>query len=95
MYVYAGYIPEKASYMKDVLEFDFDTHEWKIVYKEKTGREEPEGRSNSSMVELDGGLWVFGGTNGTYTLSDMWKFDLVSKEWKAVENKETPEVPIL
>ena len=44
------------------------------------------------MVELDGGLWVFGGTNGTHTLNDMWKFDLANKQWKSVESKDTPEV---
>ncbi len=95
MYVYAGYIPEKASYMGDVLEFDLDSHQWKILYKEKTDREEPEGRSNCSMVELDGNLWVFGGTNGTHTLNNMWKFSLADKKWKAVESKDTPEVLFL
>ena len=30
MYVYAGYIPEKAEFMKDIYTFDLEKHEWKI-----------------------------------------------------------------
>lgn len=33
MYVYGGYIPEKASYLKDVYAFDIETNKWEIFYK--------------------------------------------------------------
>lgn len=33
MYVYGGYIPEKASYLKDVYAFDIETKKWEIFYK--------------------------------------------------------------
>lgn len=46
------------------------------------------------MVYTNGGLWLFGGSNGTHTLNDMWKFDLTSKQWSKLETKDTPDVGI-
>lgn len=43
------------------------------------------------MVEFDGALWIFGGTNGVKTLNDQWKFDLTTKKWIKIESKDTPE----
>jgi hypothetical protein len=39
------------------------------------------------MVENNGNLIIFGGTNGVKTLNDMWQFDLKVKKWDKIENK--------
>lgn len=46
------------------------------------------------MVTEGQALWIFGGTNGQKTLDDLWKFDLATKKWDKVEQKNTPEVSI-
>lgn len=33
MYVYGGYIPEKASYLIDMYAFNLDLKTWEIIYK--------------------------------------------------------------
>jgi len=33
------------------------------------------------MVDYDKSLYIFGGSNGIYTLNDFWKFSLQSKQW--------------
>jgi hypothetical protein len=32
MYVYGGYIPEKAEYMRDIFCLDLDKWEWELVF---------------------------------------------------------------
>jgi UDP-N-acetylglucosamine:LPS N-acetylglucosamine transferase len=44
------------------------------------------------MIEHKGNLLIFGGSNGSKTLNDMWTFDLAAKKWTAIDNKSTPEV---
>lgn len=41
MYVYAGYIPEKAEYVKDIYAFDFEKQEWSVEWKGSDSRDEP------------------------------------------------------
>jgi len=86
MLIYGGYISEKAEYMKDILALNLETNQWEILYHHG-GDKEPEGRSNFAMVEHKGSLLIFGGTNGSKTLNDMWMFDLASKTWTIIENK--------
>lgn len=45
---------------------------------------EPEARSSSAMVAFRDGLWVFGGSNGIKTISDLWKFDLKLNKWEKI-----------
>jgi hypothetical protein len=33
MYVYGGYIPDKAAYMTDMYVFDFGLKKWELFYK--------------------------------------------------------------
>jgi hypothetical protein len=48
------------------------------------------------MVEYKGDAWIFGGTNGTHTLNDLWKFNIKSKVWwKVVPKNIIPEVIFL
>jgi hypothetical protein len=39
------------------------------------------------MIIAEGNLIIFGGTNGSKTLNDMWKFDLKEKKWKVIDSK--------
>ena len=50
MYVYGGYISDKAEYLKDIYCFDLVNHTWEVTYKGGKGKE-PSGRSNFSMIE--------------------------------------------
>lgn len=56
------------------------------MYK-STNDKEPDGRSNFSMAEHNGSLIIFGGTDGSKTLNDMWQFDIAQKTWSMIDNK--------
>lgn len=90
LYVYGGYVSDKAQYMKDIYCLDLEKMEWSTVYEGKNSNDDPEGRSNLAMVAEGQNLWIFGGTNGQKTLDDMWKFDLTAKKWTKVEQKNIP-----
>lgn len=93
MYVYGGYVTDRAEYLIDLLAFDADECTWETVHKGERSEKEPQGRSNFSMVEYNQSLLIFGGTNGVKTLNDMWSFSLQEKKWSRVDSKDTPEVP--
>ena len=42
------------------------------------------------MVNDGKHLWIFGGINDHNTLDDMWKFDLTTKRWDKIEQKNSP-----
>ena len=78
MFVYGGYISDKADYMTDIYALDLTNFTWEIAFKGGKSKE-PTGRSNFAMVEEKGNLLIFGGTDGNHTLNDMWIFDTKSK----------------
>ncbi len=84
MYVYGGYIPEKAELMNEIYVLDLEKMVWERVWEGKGTENEPEGRSNCAMVGYDQCLYVFGGSNGVYTLNDFWKFSLTNKQWQKI-----------
>ena len=63
MYVYGGYISDKADYLQDIYAFDLATHKWEIIYKAGKGTE-PKARSYFAMVEFKENILIFGGTDG-------------------------------
>ena len=91
MLVYGGYISDKAEYLKDIYSFDLINHTWEICYKSGKANE-PVGRSNLSMVEYQDGFIIFGGTDGSQTLNDLWSFNFKTQEWKQIDTQDTPEV---
>lgn len=91
MYVYGGYMSDKADYLQDIYTFDLNSHKWEIVYKSGSGPE-PKARSYFSMVEIKDSILIFGGTDGVDTLNDMWIYNIQTHEWKCIETKDTPEV---
>lgn len=90
MYVYGGYITDKAEYLSDILAFNIENNSWEIFYKSDKTDKEPGPRSNFSMVESNRSLFIFGGSNGTKTLNDTWSFSLKDKKWTKVETKDPP-----
>lgn len=84
MYIYGGYIADKATYMKNIYCLNLEKMEWKLVYEAGRDGLDPEPRSSSAMVVFRDALWVFGGSNGVRTISDMWKFDLKVGKWSKV-----------
>lgn len=50
MYVYGGYVTDKAQYMRNVYCLDLEKMDWATVYESKGSGLEPEGRSNLAMV---------------------------------------------
>jgi protein phosphatase len=83
MYVYGGYTSDKADYLKDIYAFDLPTRKWEVICKSGKGTE-PKARSYFSMVELEGNILIFGGTDGVNTLNDMWIYDTKAHEWRNV-----------
>ncbi len=85
MYVLGGYIPEKAEYMNNIYCLDLEKFNWELIYEGKQSANEPEPRSNFSMVVDNDNLIIFGGTNGQNTLNDFWKFSLTQKKWEIIK----------
>lgn len=81
MYIYGGYIPSKAELMKDVYALDLEKMQWEKIYTFKSTEKEPEGRSNCAMVGHSDFVYIFGGSNGVFTLNDFWRFSLKNKQW--------------
>lgn len=84
MYVYGGYIADQARFMRDVYCLDLDTFEWRRVYESVAGALEPQPRSCAAMVAYKDLLWIFGGSNGSKTLNDFWKFDVKLGQWQKI-----------
>lgn len=63
MYVYGGYIPDKAQYLRNIYCLDLEKMEWSTVF-ESNSKEEPDGRSNLALAAEGKNIWIFGGTNG-------------------------------
>lgn len=70
--------------MHNIYCLELEKYEWSLVYESKD-KNEPEPRSNFSMVVEGDYLYVFGGTNGQNTLNDFWKFSLSSKRWELIK----------
>jgi len=48
LYIYGGYISDKAEYLRDIIALNLDTFTWEIIHK--SDKNDPEGRSNFAMV---------------------------------------------
>lgn len=81
MFIYGGYVADQGVYLKDILCLNLNTMEWKKLYVSSSNSPEPEARNCGSMIAHSGNLWLFGGSNGTKTLNDMWKFNLSQNKW--------------
>ncbi len=90
MYIWGGYIPEKAEFMREIYSLDLEKMEWSLESNEAPA--ELQGRSNFDIVCHQDEFYIFGGTNGTHTLNDLWKYSLASKKWTNIEQKNIPEV---
>lgn len=95
MYMFGGYISDKADYNKNLYCLDLDKMEWQIAYEAKGSANEPPGRSNFDMVSDGTHVWIFGGIQDHNNMEDFWKFDMKLKKWDKVESKNTPEVKLI
>lgn len=94
MYMFGGYISEKAEYNSNLYSLDLDKMEWELIWEGKGSDKEPMGRSNFDLVNDGNHLWLFGGIHDHDNLEDFWKFDLKAKKWEKVDSKNVPEVLI-
>ena len=92
MYIYGGYIPETAKYLSNIYCLDLEKYEWELIYEAKGSGQEPEPRSNFSMVSESDCLYIFGGSNGEHTMDDFWKFSLNKRSWEKIKSENPPEV---
>lgn len=77
--VFGGYSLQQRQFYNDILEFDFDTHEWQELAV--IGQFPSKRRAHSCTVLGNGALVVFGGYNGDYCLNDVHTFDVESRRW--------------
>ena len=54
------------------------------------GSECPSARHRHTAVLHDNGLWIFGGMTDLQEKSDLWRFDFVSRKWRAIRSKPGP-----
>ena len=79
-YVFAAYSLNKG-YIRELFTLDISTFTWDYVAFAKDSSSQPGGRSGSSTALVEDKVFLFGGYNSEDTLSDIWSFDLVLKEW--------------
>lgn len=65
---------------RDLCEFCFETECWRLL--SNPVEDTPSARYGQSMVAYQQGLYVWGGTHGTNYPTDMYRFDLCTKQWE-------------
>lgn len=65
---------------RDLCEFCFETESWRLL--SNPAEDTPSARYGQSMVAYQQGLYVWGGTHGTNYPTDMYRFDLCTKQWE-------------
>lgn len=65
---------------RDLCEFCFETECWRLL--SNPAEDTPSARYGQSMVAYQQGLYVWGGTHGTNYPTDMYRFDLCTKQWE-------------
>lgn len=93
MYVYGGFKDKEAVYSNNIYALDMKTRTWSTFYQPDKNAVIPEARGNMGLVVYKDYVLVFGGTNGTKTLNDLWKFDMNTKTWSEIKSDHNPEVP--
>lgn len=88
MYIYGGFKDKEAAYDGNIYALDLNTRKWSVFYKYQP--KDPEPRGNVGLVVKGDEVWVFGGTNGTKTLNDLWKFNMKTKKWTEVKAENPP-----
>jgi hypothetical protein len=55
---------------------------WSIIYDgSKFHRNSPKARAGSAITIYDNFLYIFGGTKNKTKMNDLWKFNLIKKQW--------------
>ena len=68
-------------YIREVWTLDISTFTWDYVAFAEDSSSMPSGRSGSSTALVEDKIFLFGGSSFEDTLSDIWRFDLVLKQW--------------
>ena len=84
MYIYGGFKDKQASYSSNIYTLDLITKTWSTFYTPVKTAPTPEARGNVGLALHNDCIWIFGGTNGTKTLNDLWKFNLTTKTWTEI-----------
>ena len=103
MIIFGGFLGKYSKYSNNIFAFDFKKNEWKFYFKSisqksnniKTSIDQfPKKRTNSSIALMKNYLYVFGGCKGSLKMNDLWKFDLILRNWQQIfyDNKVMPEV---
>lgn len=93
-----GYNGVKGQFLNSVYEYDIDSNTLTVLYAEAEGDKSksifriyagPIPRANCSAAS-DGAdaIYLFGGNQSDNRLNDLWRFDLSSKHYSQVEDKE-------
>ena len=86
-----GYNGVKGQFLNSVYEYDIDSNTLTVLYAEAEGdkSKRPIPRANCSAAS-DGAdaIYLFGGNQSDNRLNDLWRFDLSSKHYSQVEDKE-------
>jgi hypothetical protein len=93
MYVFGGYEAGQAKYSNIIYRFDFESEKWEVYHQPNKETDGPVPRSSFGMDVANGDIWVFGGTDGTKQLNDLWCFNIGLKRWKLIQTEDQSKVP--
>lgn len=64
------------THTNDIYGLNLKSLKWRHVYRTGSNKNEPQPRSDFSVVEKDGILYIFSGKSSNEIFSDFWKFDI-------------------
>ena len=71
-------------------QFHFSDHKWEKI--NVTSKVEPAPRAGHSAVILGDDMYIFGGKDCDTRMNDLWKLNLITKEWTQIECEGAPSV---
>lgn len=82
-----------AKYSNSLYRFDFETEKWELYHQPTKDARAPVPRGSFGMDAANGDIWVFGGTDGTKQLNDLWCFNIESKTWREIKTEDQSKIP--
>ena len=84
MYVFGGY---DGTFRNDLHTFNFVTNTWYPVNYQGFS---PPNLFKSSAVTSNDFLYIFGGSNGSYSINDIYAFCYSTERWSQIKAKASP-----
>lgn len=82
IYFFGGYTRKGGEYFNDLFWFDTQTSTWHFANSENA----PAQRTDHSIVEFDGGLYIYGGRDEVKIFSDLHRYSLKDDTWECISS---------